>query len=312
MEIGKKDILERNDLPMFMFKKNVSFAAVDVSQISQDRPHLAGQAMAQIMELVRQGQFQPAYPLQLYGVSEVQKAFRTMQSGKTTGKIAVELRPSDEVEARLETKASLSLIRPQPTSSPVVWVAWEGASPTGSSSGARNLILLSRSGGDRDAHTREFLAELNRKGARVAAPPCDVSDEAILRATLDQCLSSMPAERLHPGIDGVTRYRLRSHDIRHLADRGATSKSPGSWNLHAALPKGMDFFIMFASMAGVCGSRGQANYAAATRSRTPLLGTVSRRVSEPPRWTWGLSMMLGYMADKTSLQTLYGGLAKGL
>lgn len=39
-------------------------------------------------------------------------------------------------------------------------------------------------------------------------------------------------------------------------------KTRGSWNLHTLLPKGMEFFVMLSSIAGVVGSAGQANYAA--------------------------------------------------
>jgi hypothetical protein len=43
---------------------------------------------------------------------------------------------------------------------------------------------------------------------------------------------------------------------------GTDSKTIGSWNLHTLLPKGLDFFIMLSSIAGIVGSAGQANYAA--------------------------------------------------
>ena len=39
-------------------------------------------------------------------------------------------------------------------------------------------------------------------------------------------------------------------------------KVQGSWNLHALLPKGLDFFILLSSVSGIIGQRGQANYAA--------------------------------------------------
>lgn len=39
-------------------------------------------------------------------------------------------------------------------------------------------------------------------------------------------------------------------------------KVVGSWNLHQQLPRDLDFFIMFSSIAGVLGPVGQSNYAA--------------------------------------------------
>lgn len=39
-------------------------------------------------------------------------------------------------------------------------------------------------------------------------------------------------------------------------------KVQGSWNLHKALPSGMDFFIMLSSAVSIFGNIGQANYAA--------------------------------------------------
>lgn len=39
-------------------------------------------------------------------------------------------------------------------------------------------------------------------------------------------------------------------------------KVQGSWNLHEALPKGMDFFVLLSSVCGVFRNSGQSNYAA--------------------------------------------------
>ena len=40
------------------------------------------------------------------------------------------------------------------------------------------------------------------------------------------------------------------------------AKVHGSWNLHEALPKGMDFFVLLSSLCGIIGNGGQSNYAA--------------------------------------------------
>jgi acyl carrier protein len=47
-------------------------------------------------------------------------------------------------------------------------------------------------------------------------------------------------------------------------------KVHGSWNLHALLPSGMDFFIMASSISGVVGQPTQANYAAANTYQDAL------------------------------------------
>lgn len=44
--------------------------------------------------------------------------------------------------------------------------------------------------------------------------------------------------------------------------RALLPKVCGTWNLHEALPKGLDFFILLSSISGIIGSQGQANYAA--------------------------------------------------
>ena len=59
------------------------------------------------------------------------------------------------------------------------------------SRGARNLLLLSRSGGD-NPEGRELLDQLHSQGVKALAPACDVSDAQSLRKALDACQSHMP------------------------------------------------------------------------------------------------------------------------
>lgn len=59
------------------------------------------------------------------------------------------------------------------------------------SRGAKNLILLSRSGPVRDSG-KALVADLEAMGVKVATPACDVTDIESLRQTIHRCLDDMP------------------------------------------------------------------------------------------------------------------------
>lgn len=69
-------------------------------------------------------------------------------------------------------------------------------------------------------------------------------------------------------------------------------KIQGSWNLHTLLPRGMDFFICFSSIAGIIGSGGQANYAA---GNTFMDALVRHRVMQGEKAT---TLDLGWMESE--------------
>ena len=64
--------------------------------------------------------------------------------------------------------------------------------------------------------------------------------------------------------DGDTiRAVIRGTAVNHAQWLAATRpKIQGTWNLHNALPKQLDFFIMLSSCTGIIGTPGQSNYAA--------------------------------------------------
>jgi NAD(P)-dependent dehydrogenase (short-subunit alcohol dehydrogenase family) len=59
------------------------------------------------------------------------------------------------------------------------------------SRGARNLVLLSRSG-PRTSEAKEAIAEFNTQGVCVAAPLCDATDNAAVQSMLTTCGQTMP------------------------------------------------------------------------------------------------------------------------
>uniref|UniRef100_UPI003D7401BD type I polyketide synthase n=1 Tax=Micromonospora chalcea TaxID=1874 RepID=UPI003D7401BD len=128
--------------------------------------------------------------------------------------------------------------------------------------GARHLLLTSRHGADADG-AADLVAALADLGATATVEACDAADRAALAALLDRI------DPAHP-LTGVV------HTAGVLADRTLTSLTPetlgdvlrpkvdAAANLHELTAAGrLALFVTYSSAAGVTGSPGQANYAAA-------------------------------------------------
>ncbi|MEU4898958.1 type I polyketide synthase, partial [Streptomyces sp. NPDC044780] len=125
--------------------------------------------------------------------------------------------------------------------------------------GARDLVLTSRQGPDADGAT-ELVTELTDLGARVRVRSCDLTNRTALATLIDD---------IGP-LTGVihTAGALADTTIDHLnADALATTFAPkadAAWWLHELTrDQDLTLFVVFSSLAGVLGSAGQANYAAA-------------------------------------------------
>jgi NADPH:quinone reductase-like Zn-dependent oxidoreductase len=307
VEIGKRDIRARKSLPMARFEENLSFHAFDVGIVCKVRPSIIRPTLEKLFALYEQGVLEPAYPLQTYSVSELEKAFRIMQSGKTMGKIVIEMGPDDEVTAVLDTQPSTVL---GPDASYVISGGLGGLGRSMATwlvdRGARNLILISRSGA-RDQRAKDFIQGLNERGVRVAAPVCDISDANALRAVLKECGHTMPPVR------GAIQATMVLRDatfagMTHEAWKAATApKIQGSWNMHALLPADMDFFVGLSSAAGVAGGRGQANYAAGNTFIDALMRHRVSRGMSGATLDLGVFFNVGFMLESADLQARWKG-----
>ncbi|MDF1786814.1 MAG: SDR family NAD(P)-dependent oxidoreductase [Verrucomicrobiales bacterium] len=132
--------------------------------------------------------------------------------------------------------------------------------------GLDHLTVLGRRPAD-DPYVVERLAALSRLGAKILYQSVDVSDLQALRA----CMNSV-----------ITIHELTIKGIVHAAgmtgvesakdmdwttfDSALHAKGDGAWHLHTlsqelSLP--LDNFILFSSIAGTWGSKGQTHYSAA-------------------------------------------------
>jgi NADPH:quinone reductase-like Zn-dependent oxidoreductase len=100
LELGKKDILSNSSLPMLPFAKNASFHAIDLNEARKYQPRILEQLRNDIGTLLAEGRISPPQPIHLFGVGEIEQAFRYLQSGKNTGKTVVEMRRHDSIKVR--------------------------------------------------------------------------------------------------------------------------------------------------------------------------------------------------------------------
>jgi zearalenone synthase (highly reducing iterative type I polyketide synthase) len=285
VEIGARDILGNARLDMRPLLQNASFHFFDVKRIALERPDLLGEIMRGSFDLLRRGVTTPIAPLVTYPASEVEAAFRLMQSGRHQGKIAL-LFDADgdkggETEAQMESNQTRAQVVPVlrrhrglgsgslNLDPEAYYILAGGLGGLGRSlatlladNGARKLCFLSRSG-VKSAEAQELVSGLERRGVKVLAPACDVTDAAAVRAVVDQLASDGGS-----GVKGVVQCAMVLRDglFRNMSHRDwAESVAPkvaGTWNLHSAVGDKADFFVTLSSFTAIFGERGVANYAA--------------------------------------------------
>lgn len=100
VDIGKADIKANSSLPMAGFAQNVSFTSVDLHHIVLTNNALTRELVEKSLELAMDHGVGVPEPLHEFPVSELEGAFRLMQSGKHMGRILVKINPDDAVQVR--------------------------------------------------------------------------------------------------------------------------------------------------------------------------------------------------------------------
>lgn len=95
VDLGRKNYAT---LPMSLLSRNITFATVDLSHTLGSDPGQLGDALKAVMDLFAKRVFTLSQPLSIFGVSRVTEAFRHMQSGKSMGKIVIELDQEEQVK----------------------------------------------------------------------------------------------------------------------------------------------------------------------------------------------------------------------
>lgn len=202
VEIGKRDITANTRLEMARFDHNATFSSVDLTVLAKERPRQMGEIFARVMDLFGGGAVRPIAPITVFGISEVEKAFRLLQSGKTTGKLVVVPRPGDQVRAT-HLKNSSDIFRGDATYIIVGGTGGLGRSMTRwmVGKGARNIVLLSRTGLVQD-QVASLVQEMEQLSANIIVKACDVSSKDSVAEVMGFCTEQLPpvAGVIHAGM----------------------------------------------------------------------------------------------------------------
>ncbi|MEU4997079.1 SDR family NAD(P)-dependent oxidoreductase [Streptomyces sp. NPDC021622] len=178
--------------------------------------------------------------------------------------------------------------------------------------GVRHLLLVSRRGAE---GSEELVAELTDAGATVAFAACDVAD----REGLTEALTGIPAE--HPltaviHAAGVLDDGIVTALTPERLDTVMRPKVDGALlldELTRELDLDLAAFVLFSSAAGVMGTAGQGNYAAANAFLDALAHQRRAAGLQATSMAWGLwtsdSAMTAHLDDADLARLTRGGLA---
>ncbi len=259
VEIGKKDIYQNAPLALAPFRKSLSYYAVDLLGMQQERPDKFGALLQTVIACIAEGTFRPL-PTAVIPIAQVAEAFHTMARGSQRGKLVVSLH--ERATTRVEAP-------PAGIVANGTYLITGGLGGLGLSvaqwlvgRGARALVLLGRSSPAPQALAT--LDQLRAGGASLLLAQADVADPAALAAVLEDIARTLPPLRgiFHAAgvLDDAALLQLDPARF----ERVAAPKLAGAWHLHRLTRHlALDHFVLFSSGASLLGSPGQANYAAA-------------------------------------------------
>jgi mycoketide-CoA synthase len=300
LEMGKTDI--RDPGVIAQEYPGVRYRAFDLFEPSRPRMH---QYMLGLAELFDAGALRPL-PVTTFDIRRARAALRYLSQARHIGKIVMTL-PDGPGGPGGGLASGTVLIT-------------GGTGMAGSTlarhlvahHGVRNLVLLSRQGPDAPG-SAELIAELESGGARTHVVACDAAD----RAALAEAIAAIPAQRPLSGVihaAGVLDDAVVTSLTPERVDAVLRAKADAAWNLHELTRElNLSAFVMFSSLAGLVGSSGQGNYAAANSFLDGL--AAHRRAHGLPAISlgWGLwdqaSAMTGGMEASDRARLGRGGIS---
>ncbi len=290
IEMGKTDLRD----PQEMANSGIRYRPFDLIEAG---PDLIARMLADLLTLFETGALAPL-PLKTFDVRRVRQAYRFVSQARHTGKVVL------TIDALANGTALIT-----------------GGTGMAGAALARHLVsryrvpsimLVSRSGAQAPGIS-ELAAELRAGGTHVTVVSADVADRAAVAGLLAQIPRQFPLQAvIHAA--GILDDGLIATLTSARLDTVLRAKVDGAWNLHE-LTRDLDLsvFVMFSSMAGILGTAGQGNYAAANSFLDGL--AAHRRAQGLPAASvaWGLwdqaSAMTRHLGERDKARMSRVGLA---
>ena len=240
VEIGKIDIYNNSKLGLEQLRNNISYFVVDLAQHLQDKPEYVAEMFADAGGEIRCRRTTEPLPHTTFPITEVVEAFRYMAQGKHVGQERAQLRRA------LDQSGALYRGRDTSSMADASYLITGGMSGFGfelakwmARNGARNLVLMSRSGArdesdrrrdpgdggfDRGDHRRRAWRRHQRGRTSAGSSTGSCGDLPPLRGVIhgamvldDQFMGDMDDALFHQG--RATR-RCSARGTLHRATRG--------------------------------------------------------------------------------------------
>jgi len=260
LEIGKRDIYQNSRLALEPFKNNLSYFAIDLARVIEQRPALIATLLTDLAQRFESRSLQPL-PVQEFPIAAVSEAFRTLAQGRHIGKIVLsfeeqnlQIAPPAE-KARLFDEQASYLITGGLGGLGLTLAQWLVEQ------GARHLVLVGRKTPSAEAQSK--LAALQATGAQVHVAQADVSEAQQIGRVLALIRESMPRLKGVFHAAGVLADSTLAQMTAARFEEALRPKVHGAWHLHQlTLTERLDYLVLFSSVAALLGITGQANYAA--------------------------------------------------
>jgi aryl carrier-like protein len=258
IEIGKKDILDRNSLSMEPFDRNCSYRAFDLSRFTWER---ISEISEDVLDLIHRRHLRPLHICAVFSFENIVEAFRYMQRGSHIGKVVISFENSKITKVPIRPASQELRLRPDGS-----YLYAGGIKGMGGSlavymacRGAKNIVVISRSGYD-DAKSQKVISDCKALGCHVGLMKGSVTEIDDVRRAYTT--ASKPVIGIIHGAAMLRDRPLFSMTLEEFHDP-ILPKVKGTWNLHNVaqeLGLKLDFFILLSSLSGLLGQPGQANY----------------------------------------------------